>query len=98
MFLKATGGVIADCGLTRQNVNAVDEIEIGYHVRHDLWGRGLAPEAAGACRGYGFERLGAERLISLIRPENWPSRRGGGGEGGGFGRGGVWWGLARGGC
>ena len=75
MVLKASGEVIGDCGLTRQTVDAVDEIEIGYHVRHDLWGRGLAPEAAGACRDYGFERLGAERLISLIRPENSPSRR-----------------------
>lgn len=75
MVLKSTGEVVGDCGLTRQNVDTVDEIEIGYHVRRDLWGQGLAPEAAGACRNYGFERLGAERLISLIRPENLPSRR-----------------------
>ena len=53
----------------------VDEIEIGYHVRRDLWGRGLATEAARACRDYGFARLAVERLISLIRPENEPSRR-----------------------
>ena len=75
MVLKSSGEVIGDCGLTRQIVDGVDEIEIGYHVRRDLWGRGLAPEAAAACRDYGFERLGAERLISLIRPENLPSRR-----------------------
>jgi ribosomal-protein-alanine N-acetyltransferase len=61
--------------LDPQTVDEVDEIEIGYHVRRDLWGRGYAPEAARACRDYGFERLGAERLISLIRPENIPSRR-----------------------
>jgi len=75
MVLKSSGEVIGDCGLTRQIVDGVDEIEIGYHVRRDLWGRGLAPEAAAACRDYGFERLGVERLISLIRPENLPSRR-----------------------
>ena len=75
MVLKSSGELIGDCGLTRQTVDGVDEIEIGYHVRRDLWGRGLAPEAAGACRDYGFERLGAGRLISLIRPENSPSRR-----------------------
>lgn len=75
MVLKSSGEVIGDCGLTRQTVEEVDEIEIGYHVRRDLWGRGYAPEAARACRDYGFERLGAERLISLIRPENVPSRR-----------------------
>ena len=75
MVLKSSGEVIGDCGLTRQTVEEVDEIEIGYHVRRNLWGRGYASEAAGACRDYGFERLGAERLISLIRPENVPSRR-----------------------
>jgi ribosomal-protein-alanine N-acetyltransferase len=75
MVLKSSGEVVGDCGLTRQPVDGVDEIEIGYHVRRDLWGRGLAPEAAAACRDYGFERLGAKQLISLIRPENLPSRR-----------------------
>ena len=75
MVLKSSGEVIGDCGMTRQTVDGVDEIEIGYHVRRDLWGQGYAPEAARACRDYGFSRLGAERLIALIRPENIPSRR-----------------------
>jgi|SRR5579863_3415593 len=75
MVLKSSGCLIGDCGLLRQSVDGVDEIEIGYHVRCDLWGRGFAPEAAGACRDYGFDHLGADRLISLIRPENVPSRR-----------------------
>jgi ribosomal-protein-alanine N-acetyltransferase len=75
MVLKSSGEVVGDCGLSRQTVDGTDEIEIGYHVRRDLWGQGYAPEAARACQGYGFARLGADRLISLIRPENLPSRR-----------------------
>jgi len=75
MILKSTDGLIGDCGLVRQTVDGADEIEIGYHVRRDLWGRGFAPEAARACRDFGFDRLKADRLISLIRPENFPSRR-----------------------
>lgn len=75
MVLKSTGELIGDCGLTVQNVDGIDEIEIGYHVRSDLWGRGLATEAAQACRDLGFARLPVDRLISLIRPENVPSRR-----------------------
>jgi len=75
MVLKSSGELIGDCGLTPQNVDGTDEIEIGYHVRRDLWGRGLATEAALACRDYGFARLRVKRLISLIRPENLPSRR-----------------------
>jgi RimJ/RimL family protein N-acetyltransferase len=75
MVLKSNGELVGDCGLTRQAVDGTEEIEIGYHVRRDLWGQGYAPEAARACREYGFGRLGADRLISLIRPENLPSRR-----------------------
>jgi ribosomal-protein-alanine N-acetyltransferase len=75
MVLKSSGELIGDCGLARQIVDGVDEIEIGYHVRRVLWGLGLAPYAAGACLDYGFERLQADHLIALIRPENLPSRR-----------------------
>jgi RimJ/RimL family protein N-acetyltransferase len=75
MILKSSAELIGDCGLTVQEVDGKNEIEIGYHVRRDLWGQGLATEAARACRDYGFARLPVERLISLIRPENLPSRR-----------------------
>jgi len=44
-------------------------------VRRELWGQELATEAAVACRDYGFDHLGLDRLIALIRPENLASRR-----------------------
>ena len=75
MVLKLSGDLVGDCGLMRQDVDGILEIEIGYHVRRDLWGQGLATEAARACRDYGFAKLQVDRLISLIRPENVPSRR-----------------------
>jgi ribosomal-protein-alanine N-acetyltransferase len=75
MILASTGELIGDCGLVRQRVDGMDEIEIGYHVRRDLWGQGYASEAACACRDYGFAKLEVDRLISLIRPENLASRR-----------------------
>ena len=75
MIQKSSGELIGDCGLIHQVVDGEEEIEIGYHVRRDLWGQGCAAEAASACRDYGFSQLAAEHLISLIRPENQPSRR-----------------------
>jgi ribosomal-protein-alanine N-acetyltransferase len=75
MVLRTNGELIGDCGLTVQEVDATDEIEIGYHVRRDYWRQGLATEAARACRDYGFAHLPVDHLISLIRPENLPSRR-----------------------
>jgi len=58
-----------------QEVDGVEEVEIGYHIRRDLWGQGLATEAAQACRDYGFSQLGFDKLISLINPANIASRR-----------------------
>jgi len=75
MILKSNRELVGDCGLTVQEVEGTKEIEIGYHVRRDLWGQGLATEAARACRDLGFALRSVDRLISLIHPENLPSRR-----------------------
>jgi len=75
MDLKAIGEMIGDCGITVHDVDGEGLQEIGYHVRRDLWGQGLATEAARACRDYGFQTLDAPFLISLIRAENVASCR-----------------------
>jgi [ribosomal protein S5]-alanine N-acetyltransferase len=75
MDLKSSGEMIGDCGITRQEVDGEWLPEIGYHLRRDLWGQGLATEAARACRDYGFTQLAADSLVSLVRLENVPSRR-----------------------
>lgn len=75
MILKSTGELIGDCGVTVQPVDGIDELEVGYHLRRDHWGHGYATEAAQACRNWAFENRSAEYVISLIRPENLPSRR-----------------------
>ena len=45
------------CGsvLLKPLPNGAGEIEIGWHLHPDSWGRGLATEAAGALLRYGFE-------------------------------------------
>jgi len=75
MESKETRELIGDCGIIRQQVDGDHLYEIGYHLRRDFWHRGLATEAAIACREWAFQHLKTERLISLIRPENLPSRR-----------------------
>lgn len=72
---KDTGELVGDCGLIPQTVDGQREVEVGWHVRRDRQRQGLATEAARECVRYAFEDLGLERLISLIRPENVPSRR-----------------------
>jgi RimJ/RimL family protein N-acetyltransferase len=75
MVLKTTGQVIGSCGPVRQEVEGKYEIEVGYNVLRSMWGQGLATEAARACTEYAFRKLGVERVISMIRPDNVRSRR-----------------------
>jgi [ribosomal protein S5]-alanine N-acetyltransferase len=73
--LKASGNFIGDCGFAWQEVEGETLLEVGYHLRRDQWGHGYATEAARACMDYAFRDLGATEVVSLIRPENLPSRR-----------------------
>jgi ribosomal-protein-alanine N-acetyltransferase len=73
--LKATGELIGDCGTIEQEVEGKQEIEVGYHLRHDVWNLGLATEAARASIDYAFRELNPPRVISMIRPENLASCR-----------------------
>jgi RimJ/RimL family protein N-acetyltransferase len=75
LILKSTRELIGDCGVTVQSVDDIDELEVGYHLRRDHWGQGYATEAAQACRDWAFQNRNADYVISLIRPENLPSRR-----------------------
>jgi RimJ/RimL family protein N-acetyltransferase len=75
MELRASGELIGDCGPTRHEIDGQTELEIGYHVRRDQWGQGFATEAARAVMGFAFAHWQPHRLISMIRPENLPSRR-----------------------
>jgi ribosomal-protein-alanine N-acetyltransferase len=75
IVLQDSDDLVGDCGVTDQEVDGVIEPEIGWHVVRSKWGQGIATEAALAHRDRAFAELGLERLISLIRPQNVPSRR-----------------------
>jgi [ribosomal protein S5]-alanine N-acetyltransferase len=75
VILKDGGRLIGDCGLELMDVDGERQAELGYDLRSDHWGRGLATEAAAAVRDYAFGQLECPRLISLIRQGNEASRR-----------------------
>ena len=72
---KMDNELIGRCGLIPQLVDGQEEVEIGYLLAKEYWGMGLATEAACVSRDYGLEKLRANRLISLIDPENIASQK-----------------------
>jgi [ribosomal protein S5]-alanine N-acetyltransferase len=75
MIVRSSGALAGYCGFFHQEVDGVNEIEIGYRLQRDFWNRGLTTEAARAVRNHGFRDLKLERVISLIHPDNLASRR-----------------------
>lgn len=74
VFLKDTGEMIGQCGITMQEYRATQVPEIGYLLAHKYWHKGYAIEAARACREYGFNTLHFDTLYSIIRDTNIASR------------------------
>jgi [ribosomal protein S5]-alanine N-acetyltransferase len=75
VVLKASSELIGDCGLVWQELDDGAELEVGYHFHRAHWGHGYATEAAKACMDWAFANAGVDHVISLIRPQNVPSRR-----------------------
>jgi [ribosomal protein S5]-alanine N-acetyltransferase len=67
--------LIGRCGLSLEQIDGVDEWELGWTFARAYWGKGYASEAAEAAMEYSFRVLGHRRLISLIRLGNVTSVR-----------------------
>lgn len=51
------------------------EVEVGYRLLPEAWGRGYATEGARALVSLGFDVIGLDRIIGLTHPENLASQR-----------------------
>jgi RimJ/RimL family protein N-acetyltransferase len=71
--LKATGELVGWAGL--KYLPELGEVDLGYRLGRDWWGRGLATEAARACVEYGFATLDLPRMIGLVEHAHAPSIR-----------------------
>src|SRR5688500_2687818 len=72
MQWKPTGEMIGSAGL--QPLDGTDEIEVGYSMVKDFWGRGIGTEAARAWLEYGFGKMGLDRIVAVAHTGNLASR------------------------
>jgi ribosomal-protein-alanine N-acetyltransferase len=70
---RTSGRIIGQCGLNR--LPERDDIEVLYALERAAWGRGLAGEAALVAVRYGFEAVGLDRIVAVVRHANAGSRR-----------------------
>ena len=70
---RETGRLVGDVGFSI--FQPTGDVELGYTLAWDCWGRGYATEAAGACLAAALTQLDAPRIIALVDAENEASLR-----------------------
>jgi RimJ/RimL family protein N-acetyltransferase len=70
---RETTRVVGDVGFGISNPTG--DIELGYTLARDCWGRGYASEAAGACLAAGLAHVTATRIVAVVDAENEASLR-----------------------
>lgn len=70
---RATGRVVGDVGFGI--LEETGDVEIGWTLARDRWGRGYASEAAAACLAAGFAHLDVPRIVAVMEVENAASAR-----------------------
>ena len=73
VVLRESGEMIGQCGLTWQQYEDKQVLEIGYLFQRNHWKKGYAIEAARACKRYAFEVVGVDEVYSIIRESNFAS-------------------------
>jgi RimJ/RimL family protein N-acetyltransferase len=73
LFLRDSGAFVGVCGLKPcpyEGTPDAPELELGFHLVPEMWGRGLASEAAAAAASFAFARPHVHRLFAGHHPEN----------------------------
>lgn len=75
LYLKDSDILIGQCGLLLQEVDGIEELEVGYHILPEYWGLGYAPEAARMFMNFAQEHQLSKSIISIIDVRNDNSMR-----------------------
>jgi RimJ/RimL family protein N-acetyltransferase len=75
LLLKPEGRLIGFCGLQPLELDEISEVEIGWRLAKDQWGRGLATESARVALRDVVEHAHLSRVIAIAMPENHASLR-----------------------
>ncbi|MEK6751462.1 MAG: GNAT family N-acetyltransferase [Chloroflexota bacterium] len=73
VVMRETGQIIGWNGL--EFLPDTNEVEVGYLLSRDFWGKGIATESANAAIEFGIKKMGLQEIIGLTHPENIASQR-----------------------
>jgi [ribosomal protein S5]-alanine N-acetyltransferase len=71
--LKSTGEPIGICGLIKRA--SLDDVDVGYALLREFWGKGYAYESAAAVMAYGRGTFHLDRIVAISSKDNHASAR-----------------------
>ena len=75
VHLKQNDEFIGQAGALIQEVDGIQEYEVGYHLFQEYTGKGYATEAAKHFKSWIFKNHTVDSVISIIRKDNIPSQK-----------------------
>ncbi len=50
------------------------EVEVGFRIHKKFWSQGLSTEVGNVLIDHGFNKVGLERIVAIVRPDNFASQ------------------------
>lgn len=72
---KESEALAGFCGLSPELIEGIEEVQVGYRLAPQFWGRGLAAEAVAAVLILGFQRFSLPEIAAIVEPEHTASVR-----------------------
>jgi RimJ/RimL family protein N-acetyltransferase len=67
--------IIGVAGLLPCDALGADDLELGFILAKEVWGRGFGREIGEGQLALGFRKMARRRLLALVHPDNASSRR-----------------------
>lgn len=75
VIFKNSGMLIGYCGIAMEEIDNLNQPEIGFRLTPAYWGKGLATEATSMAVQYGLEQLKLPYLLGMVERANLASVR-----------------------
>ena len=72
---KHDSAFVGFAGLSKELIDGVEEVHVGYRLARNHWHKGFATEAVSSVVDYGLNSEGCEHIYAIIEPEHRASIR-----------------------
>ena len=72
---KCDGSFVGFAGLSKELIDGIEEVHVGYRLARNYWKKGFATEAVSSVVDFGLNSKGLRHIYAIIEPEHYSSIR-----------------------